>query len=102
MLNCFVLPSQSEGTSCTLQEAMACGLPIVATAVGGTPALVVNEMTGLLTQPGDVDGMTHAIWRYMSQAHLADAHASAARELALSTFGVDSMTRQYYALFEGD
>ncbi|MBH2042317.1 MAG: TIGR03088 family PEP-CTERM/XrtA system glycosyltransferase [Comamonadaceae bacterium] len=102
MLNCFVLPSQSEGTSCTLQEAMACSLPIVATAVGGTPALVVNEMTGLLIPPGDVDGMAQAIWRYMSQARLAEKHASAARELALSTFGVDSMTRQYYALFEGD
>jgi glycosyltransferase involved in cell wall biosynthesis len=64
--------------------------------------LVVNEMTGLLIPPGEVDGMAQAIWRYMSQARLAEKHASAARELALSTFGVDSMTRQYYALFEGD
>ena len=102
MLNCFVLPSQAEGTSCTLQEAMACGLPVVATAVGGTPDLVVDGKTGSLIQPDDVDGLARALWRYMSQPRLAEAHGNAARAIALVAFGVDNMTRQYCSLFEGN
>jgi glycosyltransferase involved in cell wall biosynthesis len=100
MLDCFVLPSQAEGTSCTLQEAMACGLPVVATAVGGTPALVQDGVTGQLVPFDDVDAMANAIWAYASDPPFAADHSRAAREHALTNFGVSSMAEQYMALLD--
>jgi len=98
-LDCFVLPSLTEGTSCTLQEAMATGLPTVATAVGGTPDLVVVGQTGQLVQPGDIDGMAQALWTYMTNADLAAQHGRLARQHALQRFALDGMINSYHALF---
>jgi len=98
-LSCFVLPSLTEGTSCTLQEAMATGLPTVATAVGGTPDLVTEGKTGLLVQPGDVTAMAQALWVYLSQPALALQHGTEARIQALQRFALNGMIRRYDALF---
>ena len=98
-LDCFVLPSLTEGTSCTLQEAMATGLPTVATAVGGTPALLEDGRTGQLVQPGDVDGLAQALWAYMSDPTLAQAHGALARQHALQRFALGGMISRYDALF---
>lgn len=97
--SCFVLPSLTEGTSCTLQEAMATGLPTVATAVGGTPDLVTADQTGQLVQPGDVDGMAQALWAYLSQPALAQQHGAQARTQALQRFALTGMIQRYDALF---
>lgn len=99
-LHCFVLPSQTEGTSCTLQEAMASGLPTVATAVGGTPDLVDTDRTGQLVPPGDVEAMAQALWRYVSDPALAQQHGAAARVQAVERFGIGGMITRYQALFE--
>jgi glycosyltransferase involved in cell wall biosynthesis len=77
---------------------MACGLPVVATAVGGTPALVQDGVTGQLVPFDDVDAMANAIWAYASELPLAADHSRAAREHALTNFGVSSMAEQYMAL----
>ncbi|WP_180126254.1 TIGR03088 family PEP-CTERM/XrtA system glycosyltransferase [Rhodoferax sp. BLA1] len=98
-MSCFVLPSLTEGTSCTLQEAMATGLPTVATAVGGTPDLVTAGQTGQLVQPGDVAGMAQALWVYLSQPALALQHGTQARAHALQRFALTSMIQRYDALF---
>lgn len=98
-LNCFVLPSQAEGTSCTLQEAMASGLPVVATAVGGTPDLVEEGVTGYLVPSDNVDAMARAIWRCYGGADQLQTFGQTARARALAQFGLDGMVKQYEALF---
>lgn len=99
MLDCFVLPSETEGTSCTLQEAMSCGLPCIATAVGGTPDLLAHGRAGVLVQPGDVDALSDALSRSFASPDEARHLGHVARELALSSFGMAGMVRQYLDRF---
>lgn len=100
-LQCFVLPSQAEGTSCTLQEAMACGLPVVATAVGGNPELVEPGVTGDLVPPGDAVSMADAIWKIYSSPERANGYGRMARDRAVEGLGVDGMVACYARLFAG-
>lgn len=99
LLDCFVLPSEAEGTSCTLQEAMACGLPAIATAVGGTPQLVEEGATGLLVTPNADDELAAALWRYFNEPNVARAHGAAARQKALDRFALAGMIEHYDRLF---
>jgi sugar transferase (PEP-CTERM/EpsH1 system associated) len=98
-LDCFVLPSQAEGTSCTLQEAMACGLPVVATAVGGTPDLVEEGITGYLVPSESSEAMANALWQCYSDPERAARFGQAARERALAYFGLAGMIARYRLLF---
>lgn len=99
ILDCFVLPSKTEGTSCTLQEAMACGLPAIATAVGGTPALVEEGITGMLVPIDDDAALTHALWLAYQSPGLGASMGHAARQRALSNFAMDRMLESYQQLF---
>lgn len=98
MLDVFVLPSQAEGTSCTLQEAMAIGLPVVATAVGGNPELVQQGHTGLLVPSDDEAALADALASLWDAPELARDMGQAGRELALRTLGLDAMVAEYSAL----
>ncbi len=69
----FVLPSLSEGLPTVVCEAMACGLPVVATAVDGTPEIVDDPATGLLVQPNDPNGLAEALGRLLDDADLRAA-----------------------------
>lgn len=99
-LDLFVLPSQAEGTSCTLQEAMASGLPVVATAVGGTPDLVQEGVTGHLVPPDDEQALADAMARAFSDPGTAARQGQAGREHALRRFAMGTMVRQYQQLFD--
>lgn len=66
----FVLPSLSEGLPTVVCEAMACGLPVVATAVDGTPEIVDDPATGLLVEPHDVGGLAAALARVLDDPAL--------------------------------
>jgi sugar transferase (PEP-CTERM/EpsH1 system associated) len=99
MLTVFVLPSQTEGTSCTLQEAMACGLPLIATAVGGNPDLL-DGGAGELVPPDDVDALSQVLYALLVDANRRDAMARHARERALQHYGIDTVVNGYARLFQ--
>lgn len=98
-LNVFVLPSYAEGTSCTLQEAMATGIPAVATAVGGTPKVIQHDHNGWLLAPDDDAALAAALWRLYTEPEESLRLATAARSKAVSEYSLDSMVQQYRNLF---
>lgn len=100
LLNLFVLPSQAEGTSCTLQEAMASGLPVVATAVGGSPDLVQEGITGHLVPQDDAQALVDAMVRAFNERDVCVSQGQAGREHALRHFAISTMVRQYQQLFD--
>jgi glycosyltransferase involved in cell wall biosynthesis len=93
------LPSKREGLSMALLEAMAFGLPAVATAVGGIPDLVEHERTGLLIEPGDVDGLTEAICFLARDREASRRMGAAARERVLALAGRGAVTRAWRRLY---
>jgi sugar transferase (PEP-CTERM/EpsH1 system associated) len=99
-LDLFVLPSLAEGISNTILEAMATGLPVVATAVGGNTDLVVDGETGTIVPPGDPDAMAQAILGYLADAERLRAHGAAARQRAVSELGLDVMAGRYLAVYD--
>jgi sugar transferase (PEP-CTERM/EpsH1 system associated) len=99
-LHLFVLPSQAEGISNTILEAMASGLPVVATAVGGNVELVEPGSTGELVPPGDVDALAAAIVRaFVSRAEFA-ARGRQARQVALARYSLASMMSRYAGVYD--
>lgn len=89
MADVFVLPSHSEGSPNVILEAMAAGLPIVATAVGGVPEIVRDRHSGLLIPPADPERLAEAIVRLLSDAELAAKLAANAREEVRARFSPD-------------
>jgi sugar transferase (PEP-CTERM/EpsH1 system associated) len=100
-LDLFVLPSIAEGLSNTVLEAMATGLPVVATRVGGNPELVEDGVTGRLVPVRDDQALVDAIVGYLDDPHLRALHGKASGERALRHFGIDRMRRQYEELYRG-
>lgn len=96
----FALPSLNEGVSNTLLEAMATGLPVVATAVGGNVELVTNGETGQLVPPGDPESLASALNVYAMDKRVQLRHGAAGRERATSTFSLDAMIRSYARLYD--
>jgi glycosyltransferase involved in cell wall biosynthesis len=80
----FILPSHVEGMSNALLEAMACGLPVVASAVGATATVVQDGVNGLLVEPGDEAALQRALTKLVADHSLRRRLGSAARETALN------------------
>jgi len=96
----FALPSLNEGISNTLLEAMASGLPIVATAVGGNVELVDENVNGRLVRASDPHALKSALRSYASDAALRRAHGDASRLRVVTHFSVDSMVSAYVDLYD--
>jgi glycosyltransferase involved in cell wall biosynthesis len=94
-----VLPSLWEGVSNALLEAMSHGLPVVASAVGGTPEVVEHERTGLLFPCDDAPALAAAIARLATDRDLARQLGAAAAAEVAARFSIESMVRQHAALY---
>jgi sugar transferase (PEP-CTERM/EpsH1 system associated) len=99
-LDCFVLPSLAEGISNTILEAMACGLPVIATAVGGNPELLDPGVTGELVPAADPESLGNAIVRHARDPAMARARGRAGRSRVEQHFSLDAMTSAYHGLYD--
>jgi glycosyltransferase involved in cell wall biosynthesis len=95
----FVLASLWEGMPNVILEAMAAGLPIVATRVEGTEDLIEHGETGMLVLPRDVPGLASGITRFLDEPERAQRFGAAARERVRSHFSLESMVRRHEALY---
>lgn len=98
-LDIFALPSIAEGMSNTILEAMASGLPVVATRVGGNPELVEDHVTGRLVVSRDPGALAEAMAAYLDDAHLRALHGKAARQRVTERFSLDRMCESYVDLY---
>jgi N-acetyl-alpha-D-glucosaminyl L-malate synthase BshA len=94
----FLLPSETESFGLAALEALACGVPVVASRVGGVPEVVEDGRTGFLCGVGDVEAMAKGTLRLLSDPALHQAHAAAARARA-ETFARGPAIDRYEALY---
>ena len=99
-LDVFVSPSLGEGISNTILEAMASGLPVVATRVGGNPELVEAGRTGQLVPPGDPHAMAEALSYYLGNPEECRSQGLAARERAVRLFSIEAMAQNYMNVYD--
>jgi glycosyltransferase involved in cell wall biosynthesis len=99
-LDAFALSSDTEGLPLVVPEAMATGLPVVCTAVGGLPTVVAEGRTGFLGAAGDERGLRQRLVTLRDDAALGRALGERGRADALERFSADRMHREYLALYE--
>ncbi len=100
MIDVFVLPSKNEGISNTILEALASGLPVIATAVGGNIELVADGVSGTLVQPGDVGEMAQALLSYLDAPARIAEHGGNARLHAEQRFSIPAMAEAYATVYD--
>jgi glycosyltransferase involved in cell wall biosynthesis len=98
-LDVFVLPSLAEGISNTILEAMACGVPVIASRVGGSSELVVEGETGFLFEAGQAGELAGRLERYLYNPELRQRHGLAGRLRAKQQFSLSAMVGKYERLY---
>jgi len=96
----FVLSSDYEGNPLSILEAMAAGLPTVATAVGAVPSLLADKTGGVLVQPGDAEGFSKAMESLLANHEVRKSMGAAAARRARENFDVTNMVRAYEEVYE--
>jgi len=98
-IDILVLPSLEEGLPLTVLEAMAAGLPILASRVGDIGKIIVSGVSGLLIEPGSTDGLYGALVQLLRDPALRDTLRANARATVNSSFSVQRMAAQYLELY---
>jgi glycosyltransferase involved in cell wall biosynthesis len=89
----FVMSSFAEGVPVVLMEAMAAGIPVIATRIAGIPELVRDGHSGLLVAPGDAKEMTNAVDRLLGDAELRNRFAIAGRQDIEREYNIQTESR---------
>ena len=98
-MDIFILPSIAEGISNTILEAMACGLPVVATKVGGTPELIDDGKTGFLFTPGDYNELADRLFLYSTNSSTLGQHGVNGRLKTVEKLSLSKMAGKYEELY---
>ena len=99
-LDAFAISSRSEGLPNVLLESLACGVPVVSTTVGGIPRVVLDENDALLVEPDDVNSLTLALARVLSNPSLAQQLGERGRETARSRYSFSTRMRKIAAIYD--
>jgi glycosyltransferase involved in cell wall biosynthesis len=96
----YVLPSYAEGMPNSLLEAMACGLPIIASKIGGVVDVIENGKDGILFEPGDISGLSSALVRLSKDVGLRVRLGEEARKKAVEGFSIERVADEYIKIYE--
>lgn len=99
-LDVFALSSDSEGLPLVIVEAMASGLPVVSTAVGGIAAVVVENVTGALVPAGDVGALSARLGHLAASPTVGVTWGTEGRRRALERYSAERMVDDYFAVYE--
>ncbi|HOM29777.1 MAG TPA: glycosyltransferase family 4 protein [Deltaproteobacteria bacterium] len=95
----FLLTSRQEGLGSSILDAMACGVPVVATRAGGIPEIVHDGETGLLVDVGDAEGVARAVLRMLHDERLRRGCIDAGRRMVREGYTVEAMAKSYHDLY---
>jgi glycosyltransferase involved in cell wall biosynthesis len=99
--NLFLFPSRHEGMPNAVLEAMASGLPIIASRISGNEELVLHERTGLLVETENLDALTSALREFIQDRARRQKMGAASRQRVDEFYGWENTAKQYAALLEG-
>ena len=99
-LDVFVLSSHTEGFSLATVQALAAGLPVIATRCGGPEEIIESNISGLLVQPGSPDALASAIVTLSRDKGARERLSRAARSRSLEAFSIAAMVHRYEALYD--
>jgi glycosyltransferase involved in cell wall biosynthesis len=99
-LDIYVVPSVNEGLSLSVLEAMAAGKPVIATDVGGTSEVIIDNVSGILIPPGSYQALTNAITDLLNQPDKRVRLAQAGQNLVIEDFNVQRMINAYFELYK--
>jgi glycosyltransferase involved in cell wall biosynthesis len=99
-LDCFVLSSEQEGPRASIMDAMAAGLPVVATQVGGVPEVVLHDETGFLVSPRSPRALAEAVYSVYKDPGLARRFGERGHQIVHERFSSLAMARRAIALYK--